>query len=382
MSNVTTTQQPNKNALILAIDNDQFKTQLERVLPKIMNAESFVRVAITTLRKTPKLMKCTQESFMSCMLRLSEFGLAANGRQAHLVPFGEECTLIVDYRGLVELALRSGQVSNIHADVIFSGDFFRYNKGVVIDHIPWFIRDDDRKPKEKGPIIGAYSLVNNSDGSQRAELMDTDSIESVRRRSRSSGSGPWVTDWSEMAKKTTFRRLSKWITLSPEVREAIDGDDDGVIETTAVIKKQSVPKKLSDIGSKRIEKQEEPEQSDEEPADELPEEPETHDEEVEKHKDLPRETQKTPEKTVDDRQSNMDECLTWVRGQVGVGVSVDGKVENGRVTVILPNNMELILTESPIRPLPIGPTVIDVRDVDAMVQVRNTYDHNKVKKAK
>jgi hypothetical protein len=54
--------------------------------------------------------------------------------------------------------------------------------------------------------------------------MSRDEIEAVRKRSRAANAGPWVTDWNEMAKKTVFRRLSKWIPLSSEYRDALDAD--------------------------------------------------------------------------------------------------------------------------------------------------------------
>jgi recombination protein RecT len=68
-------------------------------------------------------------------------------------------------------------------------------------------------------------MVTKKDGSRQACVMSRDEIESVRKRSRSGQSGPWATDWCEMAKKTVFRRLSKWLVLSPEIRDLVEAED-------------------------------------------------------------------------------------------------------------------------------------------------------------
>ena len=60
----------------------------------------------------------------------------------------------------------------------------------------------------------------------KAEVMTTEEVERIRARSKAGKEGPWVTDWNEMAKKTVFRRLSKWLPLSAEYRDAVDKDDD------------------------------------------------------------------------------------------------------------------------------------------------------------
>jgi recombination protein RecT len=72
------------------------------------------------------------------------------------------------------------------------------------------------------------------DGTCKCEVMGLDQIEAIRKRSRAGSSGPWVTDWDEMAKKTVFRRASKWLSLSPELRDAVNVDDDQIEHTLAV----------------------------------------------------------------------------------------------------------------------------------------------------
>jgi recombination protein RecT len=181
--------------------------------------------------RTPKLAECDQTSFFNALLTLSQLGLEPDGRRAHLIPFNNrkrgcvECQLIVDYKGLSELAMRSGMVSRLHSDVVCENDEFEYDCGELKRH-----RIDFRKPR--GKPYAVYALVEYKDGAQKAEVMTLEDVAAIRARSRAGNDGPWVTDYNEMAKKTVFRRLSKWLPLSAEFRDAVDADED-VIEVTA-----------------------------------------------------------------------------------------------------------------------------------------------------
>lgn len=200
------------------ISGDQFKQQVALALPKHLTADRFTRVALTALNRTPKLADCSRESLFQCLLDLSALGLEPDGRRAHLIPYGDKCTLIIDYKGKVELLMRSGEVSHIHADVVCDADAFDYNLGEITQH-----KIDFRKPR--GEVYAAYCIVRLKDGTTKAEVMSKAEVESVRSRSRSGNNGPWKTDWNEMAKKTVFHRCSKWLPLSPELREKLDKDE-------------------------------------------------------------------------------------------------------------------------------------------------------------
>lgn len=216
------------------LSQDSVRDQIARALPAHITPDRFMRVALTALARTPKLNQCTTDSLMRCLMDLSALGLEPDGRRAHLIPFENrkagtvECTLIIDYKGLVELVRRSGDVSSIHADVVCEHDEFEVDRGRVVRHVVNY-----RKPR--GDVFAAYALVTLKDGTEQAEVMTREEVEKIRMRSKSANSGSWVTDWNEMAKKTVFRRLSKWLTLSPEIRDLIDTDDQhsGIIEATA-----------------------------------------------------------------------------------------------------------------------------------------------------
>ena len=211
MSNELTNQPASLKSII---SSASMKSQFAAALPSHLSPDRFARVAITALTRTPKLQQCTQQSFFKCLLDLSAMGLEPDGRRAHLIPYGRECTLVLDYKGLVELVRRSGDVVKIHADVVCENDTFTHNMGQVTEHT-YDIR------KERGEIIAAYAQVALKDGSTQSEIMSRAEIDEIKNKSRAGKSGPWVSNYGEMSKKTAFRRLTKWLTLSPEIMDAV-----------------------------------------------------------------------------------------------------------------------------------------------------------------
>lgn len=236
------------------------RKQLKRILPKYITPDRYMQVVMTACRKTPKLMKCTPESILQCMMELSATGLEPDGRHAHLIPFdktkwnpetkqrefvGTICTLIIDYKGYVELALDSEKVSSVHGDVVYEKDFFEYAHGTepYLKHRP--ARGD------RGNLTEVYTCAKMTDGSFSFEVMAIKEVESIRVRSKTydkktkTNSGPWSTDYNEMAKKTCFRRHSKWLPLGKMFRQAesVDADNLNLDDSAPTIQIQ-MPKEV------------------------------------------------------------------------------------------------------------------------------------------
>jgi recombination protein RecT len=200
-------------------ESTELVAQLRNALPAHVRAERFQRCVLTALVKNPKLQSCNQASFFTSILQLAQFGLEPDGRVAHLIPYGDTCQLVIDYKGLAELAYRSGKISNLHADVVCENDVFEANMGRISEH-----RIDYRK--HRGNVYAVYATCEFKDGTSKSEVMSVDEVKAIQKRSKAGNSGPWITDWNEMAKKTVFKRLSKWLPLSPEFRDAVNSDDD------------------------------------------------------------------------------------------------------------------------------------------------------------
>lgn len=142
--------------------------------------------------------------------------ISASRGEAALVPFYNnkerryECMFMPMYKGLARLARNSGEIKRIEAEIVCTNDLFVYTKGTTI-FVDWAPALDDR-----GEAIGAYALVEFTNGGVQATYLSKADIMKVKAFSKMSGKGPWVQWEYEMWKKTVFRNLSKWLSLNSE----------------------------------------------------------------------------------------------------------------------------------------------------------------------
>jgi recombination protein RecT len=189
-----------------------------------VSPERLLRVALLAANNNPALFRCTQESLLMAIIQAAALGLEAGSAlgEAYLVPYGDKCTLIVGYRGLIALARRSESIVSVEARPVFQGEHFRVQYGTdpKIDHQPVF--DIDRT---RDTLTAVYAVWTLTDGGQQFDVMSAAEVEAIRNRSRAKDNGPWKTDYVEMAKKTVIRRSAKLVPMSVELADAIDDDD-------------------------------------------------------------------------------------------------------------------------------------------------------------
>lgn len=199
---------------------EKSKSQMALAIPNSMSVDRLARVFVTELRRNPKLMECSKMSLMSCMMQTAQLGLEVGViGQSYLVPFKGECTLIVGWKGLVALALRSGRVKSMFAACVYEDDEFSFEFGTEahLRHTPKF--------DGTGKMIAVYSVATLDDGSKQFDVMSTQEVEAIKRRSKTSSSGPWQTDYAEMAKKSIIRRFCKILPVSTEAQELAANDE-------------------------------------------------------------------------------------------------------------------------------------------------------------
>jgi recombination protein RecT len=208
------------------LTSKSFKEQMALALPKHMNADRLPRIALTEVRKNPKLSQCSVDSFAASILTASQLGLEIGSAfgQGYLVPFFDkknskmECQLIIGYRGMIQLAHRSGQVKSIHADVVYDNDFFDYGRGMNqrFDHVPNMHQDG----KE---ITHAYAYAHLLNGGFEYVVLKKKDVEKIKASSKSENI--WKSHYEEMAKKTALRRLFKMLPVSAEIVRAVTIED-------------------------------------------------------------------------------------------------------------------------------------------------------------
>lgn len=216
--------------LLDVVRSKGFQAQMAMALPKSMTVERLTRIVMTECRKTPALLNCAPESFYGAVLQCAQLGLEPGGALGHcyLLPLGNgkakdgrpNAQLIIGYRGMIDLARRSGQISSINAYVVHEADEFSYELGLHPD-----ITHKPSALAERGPVTYVYAVAVLKGGGVQFEVMSRAEIEAVRKQSKAGNSGPWCTHWEEMAKKTVIRRLFKYLPVSIEAVRAVEIDE-------------------------------------------------------------------------------------------------------------------------------------------------------------
>lgn len=207
---------------------DKALPQIKLALPRHMSAERMLRVAVTAAQRTPDLLKCDPLSFVGAVVQASQLGLEPDGilGHAYLAPFNnrktgrKEVQLIAGYRGLIDLARRSGHVATISSHVVHERDKFDFAYGLEdrLEHVPHMDGD-------KGDPRCVYAVARLRDGGYAFDVMTVDEIERIRKSSKSANGDAWSNHWGEMARKTVIRRLMKYLPLSPELQKAVALDE-------------------------------------------------------------------------------------------------------------------------------------------------------------
>lgn len=212
------------------LNDKSIKEQINRALPKQLDADRFMRVMLTELRHTPALANCSPESFLSAMMQSAQLGLeVGNGLgHAYLIPFSNgkdrqgraNVQLIIGYRGMMDLIRRSGQVSKLPVRAVYEKDQFHYEYGTNED-----IKHTPTTESQTGELTFVYAVAYMKDGSKQFEVMNRGQIEKVRSHSKARSMNAWETHFEEMAKKTVVRRLFKYLPISVEIQKAIILDE-------------------------------------------------------------------------------------------------------------------------------------------------------------
>lgn len=221
-------EKENKTDAIQAMGNllKRMHTQIEKALPSVITPERFTRIALTAYSDNKKLQECSELSFLGAMMQAAQLGVEPNTPlgQAYLIPYRNKGVMEVQfqlgYRGMIDLAYRSGEVQNIQSHEVYENDTFEYELGLEpkLRHIPAL--------KDRGQVILYYAVFKLTNGGVGFEVMSKEDVEAfAKKKSKTYGTGPWQSDFDAMAKKTLVKRLLKFAPLKSDFVRAVTTDE-------------------------------------------------------------------------------------------------------------------------------------------------------------
>lgn len=202
--------------------------EIKKALPSVITPERFTRMVLSAISVNPQLASCTPASFLGAMMSAAQLGLEPNTAlgQAYILPYSNHGTLEAQfqlgYKGLIDLAYRSGEVEVVQAHIVYENDDFECNYGLepTLKHTP---ADNDR-----GEPIKVYAVFKTKGGGYGFEVMSMDDVRRhASKYSKSYGSNysPWKTNFEEMAKKTVLKRVLKYAPLKSDFVRGITSDE-------------------------------------------------------------------------------------------------------------------------------------------------------------
>ena len=207
--------------------------QIAKALPSVITPERFTRMVLTAMSTNKDLQLCTPNSFLGAMMQAAQLGVEPNTPlgQAYLIPYKNqgtlECQFQLGYKGMIDLAYRSGEVKDIQAHEVHENDTFEYELGLEpkLKHIPAM--------SNRGAVIMYYAIFHTKDGGYGFNVMSVDDVqEHAKKYSKSYGASfsPWKSNFDEMAKKTVLKRCLKYAPIKTEFARSISADE--TIKTT------------------------------------------------------------------------------------------------------------------------------------------------------
>lgn len=224
---VATTATGDKKAMQQYIKS--MEGEIKKALPSVITPERFTRMVLSSISGNPKLASCTPKSFLGAMMSAAQLGLEPNTPlgQAYLIPYKnkgvDEVQFQIGYKGLIDLAYRSGEVELVQAHVVYENDTFEYEYGLEpkLVHKP---ADSDR-----GDAVKVYAMFKTKSGGYGFEVMSMDAVrlhaEKYSQAYKSGYTSPWKTNFEEMAKKTVLKKVLKYAPLKSDFVRGIVQDE-------------------------------------------------------------------------------------------------------------------------------------------------------------
>jgi recombination protein RecT len=232
-------------------------TELDKVWPN--HGTAFARAFITYQRiqdagkSSIKLMDCSQESLYDCLSTCAQLQLMPSKAldQVHFIPRNNrhtgvpDCTLLLNYKGMIEIALRNEKIKKIEARLVKEGELYKVKGGTdpSIEH--------EIDPLSDKPMVAAYAVATLEGGEKQFITMTKAEIDKIKATSPTDkfwGNDKELRHYNEMATKTVLRRLWKYLPKGdPTMEKALEVDNKEYEGGRTIEQEPSSPDDLMDL---------------------------------------------------------------------------------------------------------------------------------------
>ena len=235
-----------KQGIASFLAQEAVKANVESVVG-VKDSQRFISSVVSAVQTNPALAECSNSSILSAALLGHSLNLPQSPQigMFYLVPFknktGTEATFQLSYRGMLQLAMRSGQYKAINVTDIREGEVASYNP---IEDAYEFTPETNINKRMELKVIGYYAYFEMINGFKKGIYWSKEQIEKHAKKYSATfrkGYGLWDTDFDAMAKKTMLRQLiSKWGIMSVDMERASVGDQ-------AVIREDGTPDYIDNV---------------------------------------------------------------------------------------------------------------------------------------
>lgn len=230
--------------------------QMARLLGHEDRVRKFMRTIVTTVQNSGDLQSCSPRSIIMCAAQGAALNLEPDPVLGHfwLVPRRSKgsgvknCTFILGYQGMIQLAMRSGAVRKVTGRVVYKADEFECEEGTggFIRHV----RNLTVEPDVERDFVCAYAVahfVRRADQPDDFEFVVVPrwEVERAKESAYTGGDSPWKRFPDAMRAKTAMRRLFKWLQVSTEMDRAIAIDEQADADIPQSLVDFDVPEKKS-----------------------------------------------------------------------------------------------------------------------------------------
>ena len=235
VSNSLTTKANQKMGMTAYLTQDAVKDQINKVLGG-KNGTRFITSIVSAVNNNEQLQQCTNHSILSAALLGESLNLSPSPMLGYyyMVPFndknkGKVAQFQIGYKGLIQLAIRSGQYKKINVMSIKKGELEYFDP--LNEEIKVKLMVDNWDAREKAETIGYYAMFELVNGFKKAiywskDQMEAHALQYSQGYRAKKGYTFWEKDFDAMAHKTLLRQLlSKWGIMSTELQAAVEADE-------------------------------------------------------------------------------------------------------------------------------------------------------------